>query len=300
MADPTTRNRLKKIAAGAENNTWGLSLNTSVFDLVDAALDGLTTIATGDLTSGAITLSSNNYVADQSRMRMLNVTANITATVTIPSVEKWYIVRAATNDVIVTTGGLTTATVTGGDIALVMCDGAAVRKVQSSNFTGLTTVDFGSARLTNVGTPTANYDASTKKYVDDTAFAASSGTFPGLTANGGRFLQVAAGETTVQWDLGAQKKTANFTAARGGTYPVDTTSGVVTAALATGGQVGDQITFCDGGYTSSSSSGWALNKLTIARGSYTIMGLSEDMDCQVRGASFTLYLATATDWRIKA
>lgn len=129
----TTRNRLEKQGAGENNNTWGAPKLNTLIDLVDSALDGVVTISA----SGATTLTSTNYAADQARMRVINVTATSAVTITIPSVEKWYIVRSVSAAVTVTTGGLTTATISAGALGIVVCDGAAVYKVQSSDFGGV-------------------------------------------------------------------------------------------------------------------------------------------------------------------
>lgn len=43
--------------------------------------------------------------------------------------------------------------------------------------TGTGTIDASSNKITNLGTPTSNYDASTKKYVDDTLFLVKLGSF---------------------------------------------------------------------------------------------------------------------------
>jgi hypothetical protein len=40
----TIRNRLEKQAAGENSNTWGGRLNSNVIDLVDEAMDGVTSI----------------------------------------------------------------------------------------------------------------------------------------------------------------------------------------------------------------------------------------------------------------
>lgn len=91
----TTRNRLNKQGTGDNTGTWGNVLNTQGIDLIDEALDGFTSIAI----SGNVTLSSTNYATDQSRKRVLRLTGSPGAsyTVTIPSVEKFYVVLNSTN-----------------------------------------------------------------------------------------------------------------------------------------------------------------------------------------------------------
>lgn len=160
MPTPTTRNGFRKPDVGSDNNTWGANLNAAIFDLVDSSLDGWTTIST----SGATTLTATQYVANQARQRFLHYTAPSSGTITIPSVEKWYIVWAENADVTLTTGGVS-ATVKAGSIALVVCDGSDCTKVQDNDFNG--------AELTNVGTPTSNGSVVNKAYADGLALAQS-------------------------------------------------------------------------------------------------------------------------------
>lgn len=164
----TTRNRLEKIAPGEQLNSWGgpNGLNR-VIDLIDALADGWVTVS-----STPTTLTSANYVADQARMRLIKYTGATTGTITVPSVEKWYWVRAVSADVVLTTGGGATATVKAGDFAAVACDGTDCRKIQSN--------DFGGSEVTNVGTPTSNASAVTKAYADGLALAQSD--MPGQNA----------------------------------------------------------------------------------------------------------------------
>lgn len=119
----TTRNRLEKQGTGDNSNTWGTYLNSSI-DLIDAALDGRTAFAL----SGAKTLSSANYSPDESRERFLDITGGTGGTVTIPAVEKWYIVRNnASGDAVFTTGSGVTQTVKPGSVTLLVCDGTNIR-----------------------------------------------------------------------------------------------------------------------------------------------------------------------------
>lgn len=160
-SSPTTRNRFVKQAAGEGLNVWGILLNTGVFDLVDTALDGWTTKAlTGDYT-----LTSANYVADESRARVLKFTGAGPFTVTIPSVEKAYFVwNACTAVLTVTTGAGDAVTMAAGEIAPVICDASNVKKVK--------VIDYGTDTVSG-GTPTASAHFTTKGYVDGLAFAAT-------------------------------------------------------------------------------------------------------------------------------
>ena len=200
----TPRNRLTKQATGENVNTWGLILN-AVLDLIDFALDGVTTISA----SGATALTTANGSVDQARARILNVTAAAAAIITIPSVEKFYIVRAATADVTITNGS-SSATIKTGDIGFVITDGATV-------WLGFAT-DFGGKRLKNVGTPTAATDAATKSYADGLAFSPA---LPGQAGNDGKWVRTIGG--VASWesiDLAYIVAALGFTPADGSNIPV--------------------------------------------------------------------------------
>jgi hypothetical protein len=174
MPSYTTRNRLTKQDEGSNTNTWGAVLNL-MFDLIDASLDGVITISTG----GATTLSTANGATDQARQRVIRFTATTSGTITIPSVQKNYVVHAIQADCIITNGSAS-VTVASGTSALVYTDGTVVVRVISN--------DFGGLRLRAVGAPQVDTDAATKKYVDDTAFGTAAGSLPGQTGNAGKFL----------------------------------------------------------------------------------------------------------------
>lgn len=160
---------------GENVNLWGDKLN--------AALSRADTSVAGWLTkalTGNYTLTTANGTADEARTAMLKFTGTGAFTVTIPSVSKRYDVWNACTDVLTLTNGSASVTVQVGEVVSVVTDGGSgLKRVQPT--------DFGSSRITSVGTPTSNTDAATKKYVDDTAFAGMSGTFPGQGGNAGKF-----------------------------------------------------------------------------------------------------------------
>ena len=119
----TTRNRLEKQGTGENSNSWGLRLNAYTFDLMDASLDGIVAFTL----SGNKTLTSANGADDESRRRFLRVTGGTGGTITIPSVEKWYIVRnGASGNVTLTTGAGTAAVVAPTITTFIACDGTNV------------------------------------------------------------------------------------------------------------------------------------------------------------------------------
>jgi hypothetical protein len=146
MADTyTTRNRFEKMEPGAYADTWASRANGQFgSDLLDAAMDGVE----GFALSGSLTLTTANGSSDQARKRVLNVTSGTGGTITIPNLEKAYLVRnASSGNVIITTGSGTTATIKSGNVQFVFCDG-------SNACYAAKVLDFGSDNITTTGTAT--------------------------------------------------------------------------------------------------------------------------------------------------
>jgi hypothetical protein len=112
---------------------------------------------------------------------MLKFTGTGTFTVTVPAVSKRYDVwNACTGDLTLTNGSASVVVKAGEVVSVITDGGAGFKRVQATDFAG--------ARITNLGAPTSNLDAATKKYVDDTAFTANAGILPAQPGNAGKFL----------------------------------------------------------------------------------------------------------------
>lgn len=283
----TTRNRLTKQATGESTNVWGTILNSGAFDLIDFSADGMVTLSS----AGATTLSSANGSADQARGRFLNCTASLAQAITIPAVEKLYLVRAVSEVTIGISGG-TLATVPAGQIAWVVCDGTTTRLVANYSFAG--------NRLRNIGEPVDDTDAATKAYVIATAFATSIGSLPGLTGNKRKSLTVNEAEDNVGWDYAylapLTEVSGNYTASNGDRIEANTSAGPFTITLPPSPERGDRVTVCDGDSTATSQ-GFAANPLTIARNGSTINGTAEDRIIRSKGATYS-FAYNGTTWRV--
>lgn len=169
----TTRNRLEKQGTGENSGTWGTELNAAL-DRIDESLDGVEAFTL----SGSKTLTSTNYDDDEARERILKITGGTGGTITIPAVEKWYlVVNGASGDVILTTGSGTTATVKSGNALPVVCDG--------TDCAICVVVDYGTTVPKCASVPTTGSHLVNKTYADGLAFSSS---LPGQSGNSGKFL----------------------------------------------------------------------------------------------------------------
>ena len=172
----TTSLRFELQFTGENLNLWGDKLNAALSRADDAIAGWLTKPLTGDYA-----LTTANGGPDEARRAMLKFTGTGSFTVTVPAVAKRYDVwNACTGDLTLTNGSASVVVKPGEVVAVVTDGGAAMKRVQST--------DFGGARITGVGAPASNGDAATKKYVDDTAFAAAGGNLPGQAGNAGKFV----------------------------------------------------------------------------------------------------------------
>jgi len=151
----TIRLRFELQGTGENLNTWGQKLNTSALALIDTAIAGVTAFTL----SGSKTLTSSNYVADEARSAVLNITSGTGGTVNIPAVEKCYLVRNNTSGPVVIDTGSSTVTLVAGEINAVFTNGSSI------------------------------YAANSKSYVDAAILNASlSADIPSQAGNAGKFL----------------------------------------------------------------------------------------------------------------
>lgn len=183
----TQRNRYNLQGTGDNLNTWGSIANQQVFAMMDESTDGITSFTL----SGSKTLTSANGTTDEARKRILNITSGTGGTVTIPSLEKNYLVHNQTSgDVIITTGGGATATVPSGSMMWVYSNAVDVSLMLNR--------DFMNQKIIRVATPTAGTDGANKSYADGILTQANAytdqvanqaGNLPNQTGFAGRILQ---------------------------------------------------------------------------------------------------------------
>ena len=90
----------------------------------------------------------------------------------------------------------------------------------------------------------------------------------------------------------AARQTGNFNAAANIIYPVDTTSGAITATLPASPVQGDRIAFYDAAGT------WDTNNLTVGRNGNNIVGAALDLVANVEWVGFTLAWDATRGWAI--
>lgn len=142
----------------------------------------------------------------------------------------------------------------------------------------------------NTAVPT---EYAVKTYVDSKTTAA----VPLQTGNATKFLTT--NGTATSWAAvpgekdGWLIKTTSYTAVTGDKIFANTTSAAFTVTLPSSPSIGAFVQIVDAGKT------FATNKLTVDRNGEVLMGLAENMDCDVDGAAITFVYSNSTlGWRI--
>lgn len=233
---PTPRLRVETQALGENLNTWGDAKLNDALRRLEEGIAGLATIA---ITGPSTTLTSVNYSADQARNACLVFTGTLTSasTVTVPNVEKLYLVVNLTGGAF----GLTIKTAAGAGTALrggpqwVRCDGTDVhlatpRLDQSPLPTA--PVDLNGQRLTGLGTPTAASDAVPKSYSDAIAGSASQAASSAASAStSASQAATSAGQAATSASQAASSATSAATSAAAAASKLPLSGGTVTGNL---------------------------------------------------------------------
>lgn len=253
-SSPTPRLRLVLENPGENLNTWGSILNAGAISMVDDAVAGRAALTP----SGNLTLTSSNYVTDQSRMAIIDCTSGTGGTLTIPAVTKVYQVRnACSGGVLVTTGSGAVATVEAGSLATVISDGTNCYRFADA-------------------ADVATCLAAAKTYTDAAAFASSSAVLPGQAGNAGNILGT--NGAVANWTPLAPQATALATARN------ITLSGAVTGSASFNGTA-------DAGIVTTLAAGQAVANLGFTPAG---LGANTFTGSQTIGGSETINGAAAT------
>ena len=160
MATYTTPLRIKLLADGEEPVVWGQSTNINLSTVLETAITGVKTIATGDVNYA---LTANNALPDDARNAILVFTGARTAirTITAPNVNKTYTIKNSTTGglgITISAGSGTTVTIPNGATTQVYCDGSTGFYVVSSTIP-ITDIAMNSMKLTGLAVGTAAADS---------------------------------------------------------------------------------------------------------------------------------------------
>jgi len=273
------------MAQGENLNTWGAPKLNQVIAVLAEAVAGRAAYTV----SGAYTPTSANFVGNEARRFIHDITGGTGGTVTLPGRSFVKLFRnGSAGPLSVTTGGGAAATLAAGASALLWCDGANVRRLWDN--------DAGGARLTNVGAGVAASDAATRGQLDAAVFGASVGAFPAVADNAGRLLRVNAVETAPEW--GPQSRRVALAA--GGVlapltpYSLDTSAArVLTLPVLASLAVGDWVELRDATGEAATNNA----SVTPAGADTFLGGLAAPFLLDInRGA--VLFEATAAGWRV--
>jgi hypothetical protein len=178
MASTYSPLKIELIGTGEQSGTWGTTTNTNLGTAIEEAITGSADVA---FSSADVTLTLTNTNTSQTAR---NLRLNLTGTsggvrnLTVPNIEKFYIVKNALADTVTvknSTGG--TYAVPAGVTAQVFSTGAGVVSALDY-FSGTAAITSGTINNTTIGASTA-----------------SSGRFTTLEATGNTTLGDASGDT---------------------------------------------------------------------------------------------------------
>lgn len=165
MADTaTSRLRLLQIEQYTKDGTWGPEFNVGALDRVDEAF------ATSQIAVGAnVTLTVNNFIADQARSLVLMLSGAGGFIVTVPAMDKPYlVVNDCAADVTITPLAGAGAEVRAGTAAWWYSDGTdgfVVDTTLDKINAPVAAVDLNGQRATNAADPVSAQDLATRSFV---------------------------------------------------------------------------------------------------------------------------------------
>jgi hypothetical protein len=267
-------------ATGENSGTWGEITNVNL-QRIDYAVDGIANVAITGSTTLAFSTNSDTttYTQESGRAAILvfSGTAGGTQTVTLPNVEKQYLINNGSDSILTLTAGAGTATVNVavGSKTIVYVDGSdeVIEGISATNPGGsdkqIQFNDNGAFGGITMGTSgqVLSTDGTTASFTDPAAGGAS-------------------------WQAVITADPANAVAGNG--YFCNTTSAAFTATLPTAASIGDFISFIDYAGT------FDTNNLTIGRNGHNIQGTAADLIVATERAGFTLvYVDSTQGWLLQ-
>ena len=261
------------MATGENSGTWGDKTNVNLQRL-DNAVGGVANITITGATTLAYSTNSDTttYTEEAGRYAILvfSGSAGGTQTVTLPNIEKQYLVNNGSDSILTLTAGAGAATVNvaAGSKTLVYVDGS------DEVIEGISATSPGGS--------------------DKQIQFNDNGSFGGITMGTSGQVLTTDGTTAsfgdisggASWQAVITADPANATAGEG--YFADTSGGAFTITLPTAATIGDFISVIDYAGT------FDTNNLTIGRNGHNIQGTAADLTVATERAGFTLVYVDAT------
>jgi len=313
-------------ASGENSGTWGDRTNVNL-QRIDNAITGISNIVVTGATTLAFSTNSDTttYTTEAGRSKILVFTGTpgTPTTITLPNVEKEYLINNKTDSSLVFTAGAgaSTYTVTTNKINYVYVDGSdevisavadtppggsdtQIQFNSSGSFGGSanlvwdgTNVVLGATGALRLGDTTGGEYVGLK--APGTVSSSYTLTLPTATGTADQILVTdGSGNLSFTDNSGGTSwqavKTTTFTAVAGEGYFCDTSSAAFTATLPATPTLGDEVTFVDYAGT------FDTNNLTVGRNSENIQGSAADLTVSVERAGLTLVYSGATQgWLLK-
>jgi len=313
-------------ASGENSGTWGDRTNVNL-QRIDNAITGISNIVVTGATTLAFSTNSDTttYTTEAGRSKILVFTGTpgTPTTITLPNVEKEYLINNKTDSSLVFTAGTgaSTYTVTTNKINYVYVDGSdevisavadtppggsdtQIQFNSSGSFGGSanlvwdgTNVVLGATGALRLGDTTGGEYVGLK--APGTVSSSYTLTLPTATGTADQILVTdGSGNLSFTDNSGGTSwqavKTTTFTAVAGEGYFCDTSSAAFTATLPATPTLGDEVTFVDYAGT------FDTNNLTVGRNSENIQGSAADLTVSVERAGLTLVYSGATQgWLLK-
>jgi len=320
MASTFSNLGLILMATGEDSGTWGYKTNVNI-QRIDFAMDGIAELTITGSTTLAFSTNSDTTTYTQEAGRagilVLSGTPGAVPTITVPNIEKQYLINntMSTSAIFSAGTGASTVSVGAGSKTIIYVDGSdeVIEGISATNPGGSDTqIQFnnsgafgGSANLIWDGT-NLNIGATGEIRLQDTTGGEYVGlkaagtvataytlTLPTTSGSAGQVLTVDGSANLSFADISGGAswqavKTASFNVAAGEGYFVNTTSGAITATLPASPALGDFASFIDYAGT------FDTNNLTIARNGKNIQGVGEDLTVSVERAGLTLVFVDDT------